>query len=67
MRRLNFTSAEIDAHKSDRRTWSEFVRRHEANIAFSLFPDDEFSLALELGAGNGAQSVTIAKYCENLG
>jgi len=66
MRRFNFTSAEIDAHKSDRRTWSEFVRRHEANITFSLFPDTEFSLALELGAGNGAQSVTIAKYCKRL-
>jgi len=67
MRRFNFTSAEIDADKSDRRSWSEFVRRHEANITFSLFPNDEFSLALELGAGNGDQSVTIAKYCENPG
>jgi len=66
MRKFMFTSDQIDAHKSDRKEWSNFVRRREAEIAFSIFPDTRFHLALELGAGDGGQSITISKYCDKL-
>lgn len=61
-----FTSQEINAHKSDQKDWHNFVRFREAEIAFSFFPDFKFHLALELGAGDGGQSVTISKYCDKL-
>jgi 2-polyprenyl-3-methyl-5-hydroxy-6-metoxy-1,4-benzoquinol methylase len=66
MKKHMFTSDEIDTHKSDRKEWHSFVRRREAEIAFSLFPDLRFRHALELGAGDGGQSLTIAKHCDRL-
>jgi hypothetical protein len=61
-----FTSEEIDANKSDLKKWHAFVRRREAEIIFSMFPGKRFELALELGAGNGGQSVTISQFCARL-
>lgn len=61
-----FTSDEINAHKSSLGDWHNFVRRKEAEIVFSLFPDTKFKMALELGAGNGGQSIHILKHCEKL-
>ena len=66
MKKYMFTSDEIDNHKSDHKEWHNFVRRREAEIAFSLFPDLRFRHALELGAGDGSQSLTIAKFCDKL-
>ena len=66
MRKFMFTAEEIDTHKSDRNGWHNFVRCREAEIAFSLFPERTFHLALELGAGDGGQSITISKYCYRL-
>jgi SAM-dependent methyltransferase len=66
VRRFAFTADEVDTHISDRKEWHNFVRRREAEIAFSLFPDRRFHLALELGAGDGGQSVTISKFCDRL-
>lgn len=63
---FGFTAQEIDAHKSDRKGWYNFVRRREAEMIFAIFPGRRFQLALELGAGNGGQSKTIAQYCEHL-
>lgn len=61
-----FSADEIDTHKSDHKEWHNFVRRREAEIAFSLFAKSRFPLALELGAGDGGQSMTISKYCDRL-
>ncbi len=66
MKIFNFTTKEIDAYKINGKEWHNFVRRREAEIIFSLFPDKKFPLALELGAGNGAQSPIIVKSCERL-
>lgn len=66
MKKFMFTQQEIDAHKSDRKEWHNFVRRREAEIAFSMFSEVRFHLALELGAGDGGQSATISKYCDKL-
>jgi SAM-dependent methyltransferase len=66
MKKLMFTPQEIDAHKSDRKEWHNFVRRREAEITFSMFPEVRFHLALELGAGDGGQSATISQYCDKL-
>lgn len=61
-----FTTAEIDRHKSDFKTWHNFVRHRETEMVFSMFPDVRFRQALELGAGDGGQSLAIAKYCDKL-
>jgi ubiquinone/menaquinone biosynthesis C-methylase UbiE len=66
MKKYMFTSDEIDSHKSDRKEWHNFVRRREAEMAFSQFAHLRFRNALELGAGNGSQSLTIIKYCDRL-
>ena len=66
MKIYKFSSKEIDRYKSDANVWGSFVRRREAEIVFSLFPDRRFQHALELGAGNGVQSVTIINYCATL-
>jgi ubiquinone/menaquinone biosynthesis C-methylase UbiE len=66
MKKVLFTSEQIDRHKSNRKEWHNFVRRREAELIFSLFPDTRFHLALELGAGDGGQSITISKYCDKL-
>jgi SAM-dependent methyltransferase len=66
MRQFHFTRTEILKHTTSHEEWHEFVRRREAEIAFALWPGMRFSRALELGAGNGGQSLTIAKYCDHL-
>lgn len=66
MRRFRFTSAEIDRCTSNRAEWHNFVRRREAEIAFALFPNRRFRLGLELGAGDGGQSVAISEHCDKL-
>jgi SAM-dependent methyltransferase len=66
MRKFMFTADEIDQHTSTRKEWHTFVRRREAEIAFRLFPQARFPRALELGAGDGGQSLTIANYCDKL-
>jgi len=66
MQRFSFSQKEIDTFKTTKKEWHNFVRRREAEMAFSLFPNTKYPLALELGAGDGGQSVTIAKYCEHL-
>ena len=66
MKRFSFTAKEIDEHTSGAGVWHDFVRRREAEIAFSVLGESRFGLALELGAGDGTQSVTIAKWCDRL-
>jgi ubiquinone/menaquinone biosynthesis C-methylase UbiE len=64
--RFRFTNEELDRAFTDLATWHEFVRRREAEMLFSLLPKRRFGTALEIGAGDGGQSVTIAKYCDHL-
>lgn len=66
MKKLMFTPQEIDAHKSDRKEWHDFVRSREAEMAFFMVPEVRFHVALELGAGDGGQSATISRYCDKL-
>jgi ubiquinone/menaquinone biosynthesis C-methylase UbiE len=66
MRKFSFNSEEIDAHISSQKEWYIFVRQREVEMAFSLFSKIKFPLALELGAGNGVQSETIAKHSKQL-
>lgn len=66
MKTYKFTPNEIDNNKTDQKIWGNFVRSREAEIVFSQFPNRRFQYALELGAGDGSQSVTIAKYCDRL-
>lgn len=66
MQRFAFTSAEINANSGSYSDWHQFVRRREAEMVFSLFPDRRYGDALELGAGDGGQSTTISKYCDKL-
>lgn len=68
MRRFVFTPQEIDAHSSSAVDWHTFVRRREAELVFTEISQAKrkFRFALELGAGDGGQSVEIAKYCERL-
>lgn len=66
MQHFNFTCDEISRHSRSMRDWHAFVRRREAEIAFSLMGETRFSQALEIGAGDGGQSVTIAKFCDHL-
>ena len=66
MKKFMFTRNEIEVHKIDCREWHNFVRRREAEMIFSRFFGIKFGQALELGAGNGGQSVIIAKYCDKL-
>lgn len=48
-------------------TWHSFVRRREFELVMQEFPSEKlFENALELGAGDGGQSETIAKYCRRL-
>ena len=61
-----FTTDEIDKHKHNHKLWHNFVRNREAEMVFSLFKNNKFSLALELGAGNGEQSIIISKFCKKL-
>ena len=66
MRKFMFTSEEIITNKSEKVKWHNFVRRREAEITFSLFPNERFQLGLELGAGDGGQSITLSQYCDKL-
>jgi hypothetical protein len=66
IRKFSFNSMEIDTHTSSQKEWYVFVRQREVEMAFSLFSRITFTLALELGAGNGFQSETIAKHCKRL-
>jgi len=61
-----FAPEDIDKAKIDPKTWHFFVRNKEAEFIFSVFGKHKFKSGLELGAGNGAQSVTIAKHCAKL-
>lgn len=66
MRKYKFTNDEIDANASSRKDWHNFVRRREAEIIFSLVSGRQFRRGLELGAGDGGQSVIISNYCDEL-
>lgn len=66
MKRFSFTTKEIDAHKMNFKEWHDFIRGREAEIIFSLFSETKFDRALEIGAGDGGQSVIIAKHCNHL-
>ncbi len=66
LKRHAFTPNEIDAHKRSHADWHEFVRRREAEIVFSSLERESFPEALEIGAGNGRQSRTIARFCTHL-
>jgi len=66
MKQFVFTINEIDTNKCTSKDWHNFVRKREAEMIFSLFPDKKFDLGLELGAGDGGQSITISNYCRNL-
>jgi ubiquinone/menaquinone biosynthesis C-methylase UbiE len=66
MQQFKFTSAEISQNCRTMQDWHRFVRRREAEIAFSLVTQPRFARALEIGAGDGGQSLTIAKFCEHL-
>jgi ubiquinone/menaquinone biosynthesis C-methylase UbiE len=63
----NFKASEVDAHRADMASWHRFVRRREFECVMeALSPGQLFENALELGAGDGGQSETIAKYCRRL-
>jgi SAM-dependent methyltransferase len=66
MKIFRFTAEEINKHKFDEKIWGNFVRSREAEIIFSQFPNRRFHHALELGAGDGGQSVSLARYCDKL-
>lgn len=66
MKRFNFSTREIDLHMASLKEWHVFVRRREAEMIFSLFPQTRFSFSLEIGAGDGGQSEIISKYCDRL-
>jgi len=63
---FRFSGDEIDAASQDFQQWHEFVRRREAELLFGLLSGRRFERALEIGAGDGGQSVTIAGYCDRL-
>jgi 2-polyprenyl-3-methyl-5-hydroxy-6-metoxy-1,4-benzoquinol methylase len=64
--RFSFAAEEINSASVDADTWLAFVRRREAEMLFSSLGDTKFRSGLELGAGDGGQSTTIARYCEHL-
>lgn len=66
MKKIMLSSTEIDQNASDYLTWGKFIRRKEAEFAFSILENKTFDLALELGAGSGEQSRLIKKYCNKL-
>lgn len=67
VKRYRFSDKDLLTNTFDLPTWHEFVRRREFEIILqSLSSKTRFQNALELGAGEGGQSVTIAKYCDQL-
>src|SRR5262249_38598906 len=65
-RKFRLRADEIDSIGRDLRKWHAMVRRREAEMLFSLFQPARFARGLELGAGDGGQSETIARYCDHL-
>lgn len=63
---FRFTAQEIESARATPLAWTFFVRNREAEMIFSLFPNHQFEHALEIGAGSGAQSVLLARYCRRL-
>ena len=61
----SFSVKEIKSACSNYQEWHEFVRRKEAEIIFDTI-GSRFKKAIELGAGDGGQSVTISRYCDEL-
>src|SRR5690606_32308252 len=59
-RRYFLTNAEIDEARGDGHRWHEMVRRREFEMLMEHLGRPSFDHALELGAGDGGQSVTIA-------
>jgi 2-polyprenyl-3-methyl-5-hydroxy-6-metoxy-1,4-benzoquinol methylase len=57
---------EIDLHVTTRQEWHKFVRRREAEIVSAYFQSKRFHAALELGAGDGTQSLVISRHCDHL-
>jgi ubiquinone/menaquinone biosynthesis C-methylase UbiE len=66
MEQYMFTSEEINSHSASAAEWHEFVRRREAQFAMQGINENYFKNALEIGAGNGGQSVVLAKFCRHL-
>ncbi len=52
--------------KADSARQRLLIRNREINAVFKNVPEDCFEDALELGAGDGAQSKLIAQYCQQL-
>lgn len=62
-----FSDEDILAYATDLAEWHAFVRRREFELLMKRVGKDlPFTRGLELGAGDGGQSVTIAKYCRQL-
>ena len=64
--KFRFSRAEIKRHSICPSDWHRFVRRREFELIASCFYPWRPSNAIELGAGDGAQSETISKYVERL-
>jgi ubiquinone/menaquinone biosynthesis C-methylase UbiE len=60
-----FEDAQIAEHGQTTQAWHEFIRTSEFNCIAS-FLARRFSNALELGAGDGGQSVVISRFCDRL-
>jgi len=63
---LSFRPDEIEREAVEAVAWKTYTRRREAEFVFSRFGPKAFGRALELGAGDGKQSVTLARYCGTL-
>jgi ubiquinone/menaquinone biosynthesis C-methylase UbiE len=61
-----FTAEEIDLYGADAKSWHEFVRRREAEETLASYSEQGFRSGLEIGAGDGGQSVVLGKYCRRL-
>ena len=67
IQRRTFPTRDIRTYGTDLQTWHKFVRRREFEMVMEAFPlRTRFHNALELGAGDGGQSETIAGFCERL-
>lgn len=64
--KYNFSATEIEAASKSAAIWHEFVRRREFEMLMNALGISRFRDALELGAGDGGQSVTISRYCDRL-
>lgn len=63
---FSFDRTQIRDNSSDLQTWHGFVRREEFRMIMSVLGNIRFRHALELGAGDGGQSQSIAQFCEHL-